>query len=580
MSTTSLPASAHRQNDTLAHWGGRAFLLVMIVGGWLLNAHGMENRRMADELRARGHTTLAKDPFKNPLDRSKEPRQFGLFPTKAYLYVVDGVEYRHTTSASFFREEIDPIGKTVTYLPEDPNVHQVGDIRPKEGVPLWVVCGMLIVAVLFGGGLTLGFFLSALTSTVETDPTRLGWWFIWVLSVTQVAIALGTTTFFRVPFLILLTQYVPAFVGGTVAAIVAVRLFAWGAGLALQKPAVGSAGTPASRYEPTVPANSDAEFGGNVANSAHPAPKRAWTNHACEPLVEEEPIPVEANPHAVKHPEVLPTGGVIIACPICATFFAVVPDGSGFITCPHGHWFTPDCAGSAQNTNTNQKAAPRVIEAPEPRYYYVTREPGRDFVGMFILDEIRGQLATGTLLGSFHATQSDGRSFNQFQRDGGGVRWRTLADLLGERGETLPDLAPTVPWHVTPCAALAGAISCLLVASGTFLIMHVVGFLCLLAGATWSWVAFQTSTESILGELIITSIATAFGAIRGDIHAGTPPNYRKTYAEIAGKAASDLCSIRATSGPFEVTFGRLVCLFMAMLLAAPVIVVLLLVWFR
>jgi hypothetical protein len=66
-------------------------------------------------------------------------------------------------------------------------------------------------------------------------------------------------------------------------------------------------------------------------------------------------------------------------------------------------------------------------------YYYVTRVPGSGFVATLTLAEIRARLAAGELQESLSATESDGRSFAQFQRGNRGGRWRTLAELLAER---------------------------------------------------------------------------------------------------------------------------------------------------
>jgi hypothetical protein len=79
----------------------------------------------------------------------------------------------------------------------------------------------------------------------------------------------------------------------------------------------------------------------------------------------------------------------------------------------------------------------------------------------------------------------------------------------------------------------------------------------------------------------MVTIATTFGAIRGIVHlSGDLPNSKKTYAEIAEKAANDLGGIRNTSGPLADTFERIAFLVLAVILASPVIVILWLLWFR
>ena len=72
------------------------------------------------------------------------------------------------------------------------------------------------------------------------------------------------------------------------------------------------------------------------------------------------------------------------------------------------------------------------------QYFYVTRAPGGGFVATLTLSQVRAGLATGELQESFNATESDGRSFTQFQADGAGGRWRTLAELLAEQPRAAP----------------------------------------------------------------------------------------------------------------------------------------------
>jgi len=137
------------------------------------------------------------------------------------------------------------------------------------------------------------------------------------------------------------------------------------------------------------------------------------------------------------------------------------------------------------------------------------------------------------------------------------------------------------PGTPPPRAALAGAVACLLSTTAMSLLMHAVAFLFLLGSASWSWVAFLTSTNSILMDLILLTIATAFGAIRGVAHyAKDLPGSKKTYGEIADRAVAHLGSIRGTSRPLEDRLENLMCLFLAAVLASPVIVILWLVWFR
>jgi hypothetical protein len=98
------------------------------------------------------------------------------------------------------------------------------------------------------------------------------------------------------------------------------------------------------------------------------------------------------------------------------------------------------------------------------RYYYVTRSPASEFVSTLTLSEIRVRLGTGELQKAFYATESDGRSFDQFQRGGGSGRWRTLAELLREPPQ---DAAPTPPGPSRWLSAnFGGGVSWLLLAVG------------------------------------------------------------------------------------------------------------------
>lgn len=65
-------------------------------------------------------------------------------------------------------------------------------------------------------------------------------------------------------------------------------------------------------------------------------------------------------------------------------------------------------------------------------YFYVAQQAGDGFVGMYMLGDIRRQLAAGQLQESHHATESDGRSFVEFRKSATG-NWRTLAELFQEQ---------------------------------------------------------------------------------------------------------------------------------------------------
>src|SRR5262249_32841592 len=129
------------------------------------------------------------------------------------------------------------------------------------------------------------------------------------------------------------------------------------------------------------------------------------------------------------------------------------------------------------------------------------------------------------------------------------------------RGETPPPPAAAGaphPWLATLRAALAGAMACLLLTAGGLLVLHPAPLLSLLGGASWSCVAFFTSTNPILMDLIIGSIATTFGAIRGLHHAAEHPNDKMSYGTIAEKAMHDLGSFRDPRRSFDHKIENLV----------------------
>jgi hypothetical protein len=490
-------------------WLCRGCFLAFMVGFWLLY-YGATKPSVTDDLLARGKKTVANP--RNGLDRwlaegyviGVEGRVPVLKRKKTYSYEVEGRYYEDYTT-----REANPVGQTITYLPEDPTIHRLGVIEPPSTAIN--VCCTLVVAG-FTSLFTFFFIGCCVLSPREDNPTRQGWWIILGLGAAQCALVFTTLYLVRQPFLVVLTRYVPAFVGAAIAALLGVRFFARRWGIKLGEPLTQADCHVGLRGERGFTRFQSGGGGGRKRTLAKPLPERGET-----------------------------------------------PRGPA-------------------------RAAPRAGAIPEPtQYYFVTREPGRDFVGTLTWNEIRARLATGELQESCHATESDGRSFTQFQKGGGGGRWRTVAELLTERGETPPRPAPAaalLPWHVTLRAAWAGAKACLLLAIAGSLFMHAAAFLCRLAGASWSWVAFFTSSDSILMDLIMVTVATTFGAIRGVHLAEEVPSGTRTYGEIAERAANDLGRIQDTYGPMADVFERLACLFLAAVLASPVIVILLLVWFR
>ena len=98
-------------------------------------------------------------------------------------------------------------------------------------------------------------------------------------------------------------------------------------------------------------------------------------------------------------------------------------------------------------------------------HYFVTRTPNRGFVALLTLDEIRRDLAAGRLAPDYYATESDGRSFKQFQRDGDRARWRTLAELVSEAPAPAPPPGPP-PVRRLSGYFVGGALSWLLLVIG------------------------------------------------------------------------------------------------------------------
>src|SRR5205085_7233748 len=102
-------------------WLCRGVFLALMVGGWLLYAGGSAKSRVDDDLLARGKTTIAKPRkgFDRWLPEGSVLSFKGRVPVlkrkKTYSYEAEGRYYRDYTTG-----EADPVGQTITYLPEDP----------------------------------------------------------------------------------------------------------------------------------------------------------------------------------------------------------------------------------------------------------------------------------------------------------------------------------------------------------------------------------------------------------------------------------------------------------------------------
>jgi hypothetical protein len=160
----------------------------------------------------------------------------------ANSYVIEGCYYEDDTTG-----EEDPVGQTITYLPEDPTVHRLGTIQQRS--PTSFSWGALVAAG-FIFLPTLGFFLICVLSPGETEPTLQGWWIILGLSTAQIVLVFTTLFLVRQSFLVVLTRYVPAFVGGTIAVLLGVRFFAWRWGIKLVSPCGRVGASSASAMSP------------------------------------------------------------------------------------------------------------------------------------------------------------------------------------------------------------------------------------------------------------------------------------------------------------------------------------------
>jgi hypothetical protein len=208
-------------------WLFRGVFLAVLVLFWLGYASACENWRVTEDLLARGKTTVAKPRGGDLWERLKPEESVIRFKgrdpvlkrKKTYSYEVEGRYYEDYTTG-----EADPVGQTITYLPEDPTVHHLGVIQPQSPARKLGLVAMMIVFLVLP---TFGFFTFCVGSPGKPYPTRQGWWIILGFSAAQIALVLTMIFLVRQPVLVILALYVPAFVGGTIAAILGVRFFAW-----------------------------------------------------------------------------------------------------------------------------------------------------------------------------------------------------------------------------------------------------------------------------------------------------------------------------------------------------------------
>ena len=187
----------------------------------------MRELEATEDLLARGKTTVAKPRGGDLWERLKpeervirlKGRAPALKRKKTYSYEVEGRYYEDYTTG-----EADPVGQTITYLPEDPTVHRLGVIQPQSPARKLGLVAMMIVFLVLP---TVGFFTFCVGTPGKPHPTRQGWWIILGFSAAQIALVLTMIFLVRKPVLVILALYVPAFVGGTIAAILGVRFFAW-----------------------------------------------------------------------------------------------------------------------------------------------------------------------------------------------------------------------------------------------------------------------------------------------------------------------------------------------------------------
>ena len=208
-------------------WLFRGVFLAVLVLFWLGYASACENWRVTEDLLARGKTTVAKPRGGDLWERLKPEesviRLKGRAPVlkrkKTYSYEVEGRHYEDYTTG-----EADPVRQTITYLPEDPRVHRLGVIQPQSLARKLGGAAMMFVFLVLP---TFGFFTCCVVTPGNPYPTRLGWWLILGFSAAQIALVLTMIFLVRKPALVILALYVPTFVGGTIAATLCVRFFAW-----------------------------------------------------------------------------------------------------------------------------------------------------------------------------------------------------------------------------------------------------------------------------------------------------------------------------------------------------------------
>jgi hypothetical protein len=206
-------------------WLFRGVGLAAPVLVWLGYASACEDWAVAEDLLARGKTTFA-EPRKGyerflPEKHVVVPkgRGFAVKRRRSYTYVAEGRDYENYTTG-----EVDPVGQTITYLPEDPTVHRLGVIQPQSPARKLGLVAMMFVLLALP---TAGFFMVCVVSPGKPYPTRQGGWVILGFSAAQIALVLTMIFLVRKSVLVILALYVPAFVGVSIAAVLCVRFFAW-----------------------------------------------------------------------------------------------------------------------------------------------------------------------------------------------------------------------------------------------------------------------------------------------------------------------------------------------------------------
>jgi hypothetical protein len=111
-------------------WLARGGCLALMVLVWLWPAYVCADWTLTEDLLARGKTTVAERRKGDYISRPETV----IVPTRRYVFVIQKWSYTYVAEGreyeTYAEGKVDPVGHTVTYLPEDPTLHRLGDIEP------------------------------------------------------------------------------------------------------------------------------------------------------------------------------------------------------------------------------------------------------------------------------------------------------------------------------------------------------------------------------------------------------------------------------------------------------------------